>query len=212
MVLSVCCLGLLSNLHAQQAKECFLQMPDSLYPILTDVNRADCIDFLESKMKAEVTNRFGQKTEMTELAPDYIALRTSDQSTWQMKLLPTTDSTQVICTIQTVTAPVADSHLNFYTTRWEPLPLEQFLPQKPTLDNFFTAPADTTQTDAYQQAIQAVSPLLLKAEVHAQDPHISFTLTTLDHLGKEEAEKLKPFVKRLQVKYNWTKETFVLQE
>ena len=57
------------SLSAQLAKTCFTNMPDSLSPLLTAVNRADFIDFLESKMKAEVTNRFGGKSEMTELTP-----------------------------------------------------------------------------------------------------------------------------------------------
>jgi len=51
------------SLQAQEAKTFFKNMPDSLSPLLTAVNRADCIDFLESKMKAEVTNRFGGKSE-----------------------------------------------------------------------------------------------------------------------------------------------------
>ena len=73
-------------MSAQLAKTCFTNMPDSLSPLLTAVNRADFIDFLESKMKAEVTNRFGGKSEMTELTPDYIRVQVTPQSTWQMKL------------------------------------------------------------------------------------------------------------------------------
>ena len=49
------CMGI-GSLSAQPAKTCFTNMPDSLSPLLTAVNRADFIDFLESKMKAEVTN------------------------------------------------------------------------------------------------------------------------------------------------------------
>ena len=74
-------------------KTCFTNMPDSLSPLLTAVNRADFIDFLESEMKAEVTNRFGGKSEMTELTPDYIRVQVTPQSTWQMKLLSVNDST-----------------------------------------------------------------------------------------------------------------------
>ena len=48
-------------LQAQEAKTCFKNMPDSICPLLSAVNRADFIDFLESKMKAEVTNSFGGK-------------------------------------------------------------------------------------------------------------------------------------------------------
>ena len=80
-------------------------MPDSICPLLSAVNRADFIDFLESKMKAEVTNSFGGKSEMTELAPDYIHVKMTPQSSWQMKLLPVNDSTKVVCVVSTVCAP-----------------------------------------------------------------------------------------------------------
>ena len=50
----------LTSLQAQEAKTLFVNMPDSLSPLLTKVNRADCVDFLESKMKAQVENRFGK--------------------------------------------------------------------------------------------------------------------------------------------------------
>ena len=49
------------SLQAQEAKTCFKNMPDSICPLLSAVNRADFIDFLESKMKTEVTNSFGGK-------------------------------------------------------------------------------------------------------------------------------------------------------
>ncbi|GAE82385.1 hypothetical protein JCM10512_586 [Bacteroides reticulotermitis JCM 10512] len=65
------------SLYAQEAKKLFVSMPDSLCPLLTSVNRADCIDFLESKMKAEVDNRFGKKSEMTDLSKDYIRMQMS---------------------------------------------------------------------------------------------------------------------------------------
>ena len=64
-------------LWAQEAKTLFVNMPDSLSPLLTKVNREDCIDFLESKMKAQVENRFGKKSEMTDLSKDYIRMQMS---------------------------------------------------------------------------------------------------------------------------------------
>lgn len=75
-----------NTLWAQEAKTLFVNMPDSLSPLLTKVNREDCIDFLESKMKAQVENRFGKKSEMTDLSKDYIRMQMSSQSTWQMKV------------------------------------------------------------------------------------------------------------------------------
>ena len=108
----------LTSLHAQEAKTLFVNMPDSLSPLLTKVNRADCVDFLESKMKALVENRFGKKSEMTELGKDYIRMQMSPQTTWQMKVLVLNDTTNIICTISTACAPACDSSIRFYTTDW----------------------------------------------------------------------------------------------
>lgn len=104
ILLAICLLVLPLSLRAQLAKDVFKAMPDSLNLLLTSVNRADFIDFLESKMKAEVTNRFDGKSEMTALTSDYIHIRMTPQSTWEMKLLPLTDSTKVVCTVSTVCA------------------------------------------------------------------------------------------------------------
>ena len=91
----------MTSLQAQEAKTVFVNMPDSLSPLLTKVNREDCIDFLESKMRAQVENRFGKKSEMTDLSKDYIRMQMSPQTTWQMKLLALNDTTNIICTIST---------------------------------------------------------------------------------------------------------------
>ena len=61
------------------------------------------------------------KSEMTELSPDYIHVKMTPQSSWQMKLLPINDSTKVICVVATVCAPACDSHVKFYTTDWKEL-------------------------------------------------------------------------------------------
>ena len=70
----------LASLQAQEAKTLFVNIPDSLTPLLTKVNREDCIDFLESKMKAQVENRFGKKSEMTELGTDYVRMQMSPKT------------------------------------------------------------------------------------------------------------------------------------
>ena len=42
-------------------KDVFRLMPDSLFPTLSANNRLDMIDFMDSQMKAEVTNLLGGK-------------------------------------------------------------------------------------------------------------------------------------------------------
>lgn len=199
----------LGALQAQEAKTCFKNMPDSICPLLSAVNRADFIDFLESKMKAEVTNSFGGKSEMTELSPDYIRVQMTPQSTWQMKLLPVNDSTKVICTVSTVCAPACDSHINFYTTDWKELPAASYLPALPAMDDFIIQAPDTVDIYEYQAARRQADMLLVKTDLSAKDAALTFTFTTPDYMEKEAAEKLKPFIRR-PIAYTWNQGRFIL--
>ena len=192
----------MAGARAQLAKVCFTNMPDSICPLLTAVNRADFIDFLESKMKAEVTNRLGGKSEMTHLSADYIRIKMTDQSTWQMKLLPLNDSTKVICTIRTACAPACDSSLRFYATDWKPLPSADFLPQLPVLDDFVTEPADTTNLYRYNDARRQADMLWMRADLSASGQELTFTFTTPDYMSEEAAKTLKPYIRSTRV-YVW---------
>lgn len=106
---------------AQDMKSVFVNMPDSIAPLLTKINREDCVDFLASDMKAQVKNRFDKQSELKSLTDDYLLMQVTDVSTWEMKLLPINDSIKVICVIKTLCASVCDSEIHFYTTGWQEL-------------------------------------------------------------------------------------------
>ena len=103
-------------------KEYIVQMPDSVLPLLTNVNRADCIDFREAGMEAKVTNRLGGTTELSALTDDYALWQYTISSQVEMKLLPMNDSTNIICVVHTAQVPEPDSHIAFYDDHWQPLP------------------------------------------------------------------------------------------
>lgn len=197
----------LTGMRAQQAKVYFINMPDSICPLLTAVNRADFVDFLESKMKAEVTNRLGGKSEMTELSPDYIRIRMTEQSTWQMKLLPLNDTTKVICTIRTACAPACDSSLRFYGTDWKPLPSQNYLPVLPQVADFVAEAADTTDLHRYNDARRQVDMLLLKADLSASSQKLTFTFCTPDYMSEDAVGVLEPYIRSTKV-YEWKDGSF----
>lgn len=202
LVISWC--GILPLRAQQEAKVAFVNMPDSLLPFLTAVNRADFIDFLESNMKAKVENRFGRESEMTGLTKDYICIQMTPQSTWQMKMLATSDSTQVICTVSTACAPVCDSSIRFYTTDWKELPSAGFITALPVMDDFFESPDSASAYDYNLSRLQA-DMLLVKADLSPTDNLLTFTLTTPEYMEKETADKLKPFIRR-PIVYTWKRE------
>ncbi len=199
MCLCLACIWMCS-LQAQEAKTCFINMSDSLSPLLTSVNRADCIDFLESKMKAEVTNRFEGKSEMTALSSDYISMQVTPQSSWQMKLLATSDTTKLICVVSTACAPACDSSVRFYTTDWKELPASSYL-TLPVSDDFLDLP-DSLQSYEVRDAAEQADMLLMKAVLSAENDSLVFTFTTPDYMDKEAAAKLKPYLRR-PVVYVW---------
>lgn len=193
--------------QAQQAKECFVNMPDSLSPLLTAVNRADFIDFLESNMKAEVTNRLEGKSQMTRLTSDYISVQMTPQSTWQMKLLSVNDTTRVVCTVSTVYAPAADSHIRFYTPDWKELPAASYLSSLPVMDDFILPAPDSVDVYEYEALRRQADLFLMQADLSPDSETLSFRFTTPDYMEKEAAKKLKPFLAP-PLTYRWEEGRF----
>lgn len=105
----------------------FRQIPDTLTPYLSQNNRLDFIDFMESNMKAEVRNRLGGTSEMTALTADSLSIRMSEALRIDMLLLtpvePVDSSRQVVCVVSTYGTDSLgqESRVAYYTTRWSPL-------------------------------------------------------------------------------------------
>ena len=108
-------------------QDVFKQMPNSVLPTLSENNRLDMLDFMASKMKAEVTNRLGGKSEMTVLTDTTLTIRMSEALQVEMLLLKPEDAagadSQIICLIETFgrDSLSLDSQVSFFTISWEKL-------------------------------------------------------------------------------------------
>lgn len=200
------CMFCVMSVMAQDMKSVFVAMPDSVTPLLTKVNREDCIDFLDSNMKAVVKNRFGNVAEMKVLTDDYVLMQTSEVGTLEMKLLPLADSTKVICMVKTVNVPVADSSVRFYTSDWsQQLDVKEFL-QLPSMDAFFL-PNDSLKDEAILTRKKA-DMHLMKAQLSKEDTSLTFTYTTPDYLNEEDREKLLPHLRKEPIVLRWSEGKF----
>ena len=200
------CMFCVMSVVAQDMKTVFVAMPDSVTPLLTKVNREDCIDFLDSNMKAVVKNRFGNVAEMKVLTDDYVLMQTSEVGTLEMKLLPLADSTKVICMVKTVNVPVADSSVRFYTSDWsQQLDVKEFL-QLPSMDAFFL-PNDSLKDEAILTRKKA-DMHLMKAQLSKEDTSLTFTYTTPDYLNEEDREKLLPHLRKEPIELRWSEGKF----
>ena len=188
-------------LFAQNMKSVFIAMPDSITPLLSQVNKEDCVDFLDSNMKAEVTNRFGGKAEMKVLTDDYVLMQTTPGSTLEMKLFPVNDSTKVVCMVKTVCASACDSEIRFYASDWsKELSMDDFL-QRPDVEAFYL-PQDSI-TEEYTLIRKKADMDLMKASLSKDDASLTFIYTTPEYMNKEDKEKLLPSLRKEPIVLQW---------
>ena len=106
-------------------RDVFRQIPDSLMPSLSQNNRLDFIDFMDSNMKASVRNLLGGMSEMTALTDDSLSVRMSDALRIDMLLLtldePVDTIRQVVVFAESFLTDSVyhETELKFYTPDWQ---------------------------------------------------------------------------------------------
>ena len=192
---------------AQDMKTVFVAMPDSIAPLLTKVNKEDCIDFLDSKMKAEVRNRLGNVAEMKALTEDYVLMQMTPHSTLEMRLFPVNDSTKVVCMVKTVCASACDSEIHFFDASWNgKLNASEYL-QLPEAKDFFLSDDSVALEDELIR--KRADMTLMKASLSPDEATLTFEYTTPEYLNKEDREKLQPSLRKEPVVYRWKSGRFM---
>jgi len=107
---------------AQNVRELFKTMPDSLAPYLTVNNRLDMMDFVDAGMKAIVTNQLGGDTEMTFLSDDSLSVKMNSAFLLDLKLQKQ-DTTTVVCLKRTYLTQKGQYEVvsQTFTSYWRPL-------------------------------------------------------------------------------------------
>lgn len=193
------------SVSAQEMKTIFVNLPDSIEPLLTKVNKEDCVDFLDSGMKAVVKNRFDRSAELKVLTSDYLQMQLSDVSTLELKLLPLKDSVRVICMVKTVCASACDSDIRFFDTKWNELDASDFL--KYPVEDVFYLPSDSL-TDDVQELRAKADICLMKATLSADDTSLTWEYTTPLTLYKDDREKLIPLLRKEPLTMQWVEGRF----
>ena len=124
-------------------RDVFKSMPDSVMPYLSENNRLDFIDFLDSKMQAVVKNRLDGTSEMTQLTDSSLCIRMSKALQVDMLLLrlaePADSDSLVICLIETfgIDSLSLDSRVRYFTQSWQPVnePPQLSVSNKNTISN-----------------------------------------------------------------------------
>ncbi len=107
-----------------EMRDVLKQMPDTIFSYLSTNNKLDMIDFIDSHMKANVTNAFDGTTTLDTLTNNYLKMSLTPASTLEMRLLPFGNkgagaAGQVVCMVITYGDKVKESEVRFYSTEWK---------------------------------------------------------------------------------------------
>lgn len=197
-IVMVALLGMGLTASAQKMRDCFVNMPDSVLTLLTKNNRLDCVDFIDSKMRAVVRNEFEGKSELLMLTDSYLKMHLTDVDDVQMLLLPTSDTVNVICMVRTFHGPNADSSLRFYSSDWTPLTTAKFIRQ-PKFDDFWrTMPSDSTEALNFAKSRIDIR---LTTDSLSETDHTLTCQLNLNSLNDEVRARVKPYTRNIV--YRW---------
>lgn len=194
-------------------RDVFAAMPDSVLPMVSKNNRLDCIDFIENQMEARVRNAIGEYVTLEALTKDYLRFRTSSAALLEMKLLPTSDSTAVLCLVHTVQTGaegsalrMEDSHLRFLRPDWSELPSQAAVAfSVPDVSAFVKADAPDSLRADFEQAqrsLQAFHPV--RMAFSSDDAVLTLTLQTA-LLSMEEKRAVEGRLQSVVRRWNGTR-------
>lgn len=185
---------------AQNMRTLFMDAPEFVLPLLPRNTRADCIDFADAGMSYPVSNLLGGKSVLKMLTDDYLLLQSSSVSTVEMKVLPLADSF-VICVVKSVSAEATDSRIAFYDADWKQLDSSTFF-KAPSIRDFFN--------EADENILDICDMYLVSLKLDADNESIVAEYTMPDYMSAEEAEKVRPLLKKIV--YRWSQERGTFDE
>ena len=186
---------------AQDMRTVFLGMPDSIIPLLTENNRADCVDFVDAGMRAQVTNRLGGKSELLKLTGDYLRMKTSSHSIFEMKLLPRTVGDTLLCVVRSVCAEACNSRVSFYTKEWKECKDVPF--EYPALKSFFNA------GDSLGKVLDIADIYLVELRLSPAAGELEATYTMPAYMSKDDSLFVTKYLRKIT--YRWDGKGFVAQ-
>lgn len=187
--------------YAQTVGDLFKSIPVELLPGVSEGNKTM---LLVDTGKTTVPYPLGEIQKVAQ-SDDYLQIKTSDIGTTQLKLLPVSGDSVIVCLIKTVCGDVCDSNLSFYTTGWKKLNSEAFLPEF-SAEIFFNSSPKMPENDKYAVSLPDIYPI--SAAFNEKGTDLTLMFHYKDRLTKEQIEELKPLLKSDSVVLTWNNASF----
>ncbi len=194
-------LSLSTIVEAQQVGDLFKAMPPELLPGVSEGNKTM---LLVDSGKTTVPYPLGEIVKEA-YGNDYLRLQTSKIGTLQLKLLPVSEDSVVVCLIKTVCGNVCDSHISFYTSEWKKLDKEAFLPTI-SAEIFLNSSQKKSENDKYAVSLPDIYPI--SATFNETGTDLTLTFHYKERLSEEQIQQLEPLLKGDSVVLTWKNGSF----
>ncbi len=202
-------LGLLVTVtvHALSLRELWVNMPDSVLPVLNKSMRTEFVDLVDMGVKPEVKNLLEENSVLDTLTSDFLQLTSSKASTIQLKLLPCEGKDSLLCMVRTWNGPEKESEVSFYDQKWERLDASGFLAQDiiHSASSFFQAKPDTMSMEKYEGLISGLEPQFSYSFLSPKSNIITFCLS-LPLVTESEKKEIQALL--MQRKFKWDDKKF----
>lgn len=181
-------------LNAQNMRQIWLEMPDSIVPYLNRSLRTELADYVTMGMKLEVMNALRDTTRIEKLTDDYILVQLSNATKLEIKSL----DASTIAMVQTWCGPLAESKLSLFSNNWEVKPLNI------DVSPMFVKP-DTMSQQRYSELLDMANVTMNEMQLSVKDNSltIKYSVPLLSSTDKKEMQAILR-----QRKLNWNGTTF----
>jgi hypothetical protein len=181
-------------LNAQNMRQIWLEMPDSIVPYLNRSLRTELADYVTMGMKSEVMNALRDTTRIEKLTDDYILVQLSNATKLEIKSL----DASTIAMVQTWCGPLAESKLSLFSNNWEVKPLNI------DVSSMFVKP-DTMSQQRYSELLDMANVTMNEMQLSVKDNSltIKYSVPLLSSTDKKEMQAILR-----QRKLNWNGTTF----
>lgn len=185
-----------SGAVCQSVDSVFAQMPLEVLPLLERNSRLDMLDLYNYKIQAKAENVFGGSSVLLAKTEDYLRLRLTEVSHWELKCLPLGEDRIYVC-VHSLRSGATDSRITLYTSDWKTMePVTGF--DCPPLQDFWQ-PADSISEERRAELLAKLQPVHVEACWSPDAPELNFSVS-VSHLSSEDREDasrcLKPVVRR----------------
>lgn len=195
----------LSVLSAQDIKAVFTNLPEEIIFGLTAEQKNKLASNPQDSVVIVDDSSIYEEIMRTSISDDYIAIKTSDVGSVQIKLLPLVNDSKVICVVRTACKDICDSQVNFYTTNWDPIEKTSLLPSLPV--DWFIKPGTDKNSEQYKDAVSVLDIDPVKMTLSPDNYTLKAELDVENYLNKESYDTLKPYLVDSKV-FIWDKVSF----